>query len=383
MKKVAIIYNQLYDCTGNYIKSGGIETYLLNLSKLLSELNYSVTLFQASSVHFKKYIENLEVIGIPVAGLKRKHIIHELYKIACKWIDRKNDIIIFGSDNFSLPTKYKKCISIQHGVYWDLPIKYYTEKGGIKGQIISSYRKFMFSNYTALKDFNNCYNRVCVDYNYLNWYRTACIRELKGNIWVIPNFLEKSLEQDLVIKKHNSENNNIKIIFARRFEKIRGTGIIIDAVKSICAKYRDVSFTFAGEGKDEEWLKLNLINCNVSFTKYNYSDAIRVHMDHHIAIIPSIACEGTSFSVIEAMGAGCAIVATATGGITNLIIDDYNGLLILPNSLSLIKSLEKLILNRNLRIKLAINGHNIATQAFNIRKWRDRWQEVIGEVGKN
>jgi glycosyltransferase involved in cell wall biosynthesis len=105
-------------------------------------------------------------------------------------------------------------------------------------------------------------------------------------------------------------------------------------------------------------------------------------MDHDIAIIPSLASEGTSLAVAEAMGSGCVVVATGVGGITNMVIDGYNGLLITPNVDSIVSAVETIINNPDSSIEVAINGYNTAKNAFCLQRWQQQWLSVIEKISK-
>ena len=164
--------------------------------------------------------------------------------------------------------------------------------------------------------------------------------------------------------------------------QIRGTRIFSEATECLLSKYPDVSFTFAGEGPEEQWLRAKFTDVNrVRFTKYMPDEALDIHLKHDIAVIPSIASEGTSNSVAEAMGAGCTIVATAVGGITNMVIDHYNGLLTMPNSKSLLHALSSLVTNPSLREELGYRAYETARTAFCRELWEERWRSVLTKIG--
>ncbi|WP_420491566.1 glycosyltransferase [Neobacillus drentensis] len=54
----------------------------------------------------------------------------------------------------------------------------------------------------------------------------------------------------------------------------------------------------------------------------------------------NLGSEGTSLSLLEAMAAKCAEIATNVGGMTNIILDNYNGLIINPDESELYLALE-------------------------------------------
>ncbi len=75
-----------------------------------------------------------------------------------------------------------------------------------------------------------------------------------------------------------------------------------------------------------------------------------------ILAFPSIN-EGLGTVLLDALAAGCAVVATAVGGIPEIIVDQKTGLLVPPkNSLKLAEGIERLIVNESLAERLTADG---------------------------
>jgi len=335
-------------------------------------------MFQCGNTAFRRKIGPLTVIGVPVAHCGRKKQRRALYASALKEIDLNEDILIFGADLCSVPVKSPHCIAIQHGVSWDVPLGYGTKNRLCRSHVVLRLRKRIHIR-SAIRKFENCPNRVCVDYNFLNWYRTVLTGELSGKVWTIlnPAPLAKSEE----VAARGEATGCVRVLFARRFERYRGTRMMAHAAAQLFRDNDNVSFTFAGEGPDEEWLHHFFSGeSRVSFTKYVPSNVITTLMNHDVAVVPSLGSEGSSISVAEAMGAGCAVVATAVGGITNMIINDYNGLLVMPHLDSLLAGLRRVISDVSLRRELGRNAYQTATKAFSLERWKRSWQAVLEEV---
>ena len=107
---------------------------------------------------------------------------------------------------------------------------------------------------------------------------------------------------------------------------------------------------------------------------------MHVHLAHDIVVVPSLGSEGTSLSVAEGMGAGCAVVATNVGGITNMIIDGYNGLLVMPTAAALTTALERVIADPELRQALGSKAYETAVRSFSLEVWEAKWRQVLEEV---
>ena len=56
------------------------------------------------------------------------------------------------------------------------------------------------------------------------------------------------------------------------------------------------------------------------------------------------------------MACGCAVVATNVGGLCNLVINNFNGLLVNPNPEEISDAITRLVDNKELRLKLINNA---------------------------
>ena len=70
-------------------------------------------------------------------------------------------------------------------------------------------------------------------------------------------------------------------------------------------------------------------------------------------------------------------VSPTIGGMTNIVIDKFNGLMVQPNENSLYNALKQLIEDEKQRMQLAKNAYETVKSSFNINIWRDRWKNVI------
>lgn len=381
--KVVMIYYNFLDSTGTERRIGGVETYLWNLSKLISERGDEPVLLQPAITRFEKRIGHVKVIGVESNRRRlRKNTRKDLYEAAFSLIDSSKDIIVFGTDHASVRTDYPRTLSIQHGISWDLPSRFL--RGNFLGKMpfIPDWVCKRYVNYRCYLYFNNCPNRVCVDYNFLNCYRIQITDIPQGNIWVIPNFVDIPNSYQPDMKRHHTKP--VRIIFARRFVEYRGLHLMIQSAIRLLKMFPKVEFCFAGEGPDQPLINETFKNePRVCIQKYLPDESLQIHDKFHIAVVPSLASEGTSLSLAEAMAAGCAVVASNVGGMTNMVIHGYNGFLINPDVDNLTKVLYKLINDSDLRLKLGERAAATARDAFSLINWKSRWSEVLDQVQKN
>jgi len=84
----------------------------------------------------------------------------------------------------------------------------------------------------------------------------------------------------------------------------------------------------------------------------------------HIACLPSYR-EGLPLALIEAMASGRPCVTTDVPGCREVVQDGQNGFLVPPRDpANLAKALRKLILDKDLRIKMGDRGRIMALERF-------------------
>ena len=379
--KTAILYNKFLDARGETQKLGGVETYILNLARTCLENGIETCIYQYADVAFHAVKDGIPIQGIRTAGLSPAQRREKLYNAAWAELDPREDVLIFGADHQSVPARHRHCVSIQHGVFLDLPAEMMTPSKLMRYAFLRRLKKRRVVNsqmrYTA-----NCRNIVCVDHNFLNWYRTACCDFPVGRFWVILNFT-RIPDASTVQRKLGREKNGVDVLFARRFVPQRGVRLMTTVAQRLLGRYADLRFTFAGEGPDQAIVEAALGNHPaVRLRKYLPDEALGIALEHDVSVIPSLASEGTSLSVAEGMAAGCAVVATNVGGITNMIIDGFNGVLCQPAAEDVEQAIQSLMDNRHRIGLLGKRAYETAAESFSIDRWKSCWLKVIREVAE-
>lgn len=372
MRRVHIIYTGFVTDDGERITLGGVQTYLLNLTKVFHDLGFEIHFYKPADINKDNYLSGLFVHLIRTSIPKRFPIlrIKTVFRRMKERINKDSDLVLFADDLFSCRARGYRTISIQHGIFWDVPQEMIIGKVRFAWvyfrKQLNSIQRLIHSTFSTIQ--------VCVDYNYVNWYRSLMPYSISKLI-VIPNFTE-------LLPKIEKPTDYINIVFARRFEKMRGTRIFADAIFRVLNEYKNVKVTLAGWGSDEQWLRSKLeVYPNVEFTTYKSEESLAFHSRFHIAVVPTIGSEGTSLSLLEAMSAQCAVIGSDVGGITNILIDGFNGLMVPSgDSEALYKALIQLITNPELRLQLSEAGYHTVKTGFSIDKWRDKWIESINKA---
>ena len=183
------------------------------------------------------------------------------------------------------------------------------------------------------------------------------------------------------------KKNNVKIVvFTGRLSREKGLDTLIKAWSLISRTIESKLFIV---GEDD--LSRNIANeIKVLVAQFDLEDSViftgRVEdtTDYLIAsdifVLPSIA-EGMSNSLLEAMAAGCAIIASDIAPNKELIIDNFNGLLFkVGNELALSEKLIALLSNQLLCEKLGKTAKQTAIERYSIDKVADKYIQLYHEL---
>mgnify|MGYP004656604703 CR=1 FL=1 len=368
-KRIFILISSFLDYIGIDFKIGGVQTYCFELSKLLINNQTKVTIYQFANTDFETSYEGVRVIGkkVPIKNYnKAKKMLYKKFLKEAK-PDKNNDILLFITDYMIVKNDFAKSIAIQHGVAWD--ITSYKKESNTSNILKIIYNSIgTIKKYMRYKLVNNI---VAVDYNFLNWYRTQ-VKNINNKIIVIPNFVGTINRRELL------KDGTIKIIFARRFVPYRGTRLFAKVIERLLVEFNNLQITIAGDGPDEQFIKENLNKYqNVCLTRFSPEESFDIHSKHDIAVVPTLGSEGTSLSLLEAMGAGCAVVCTNVGGMTNIVLNRYNGIMISPSEEELYAALKELIENYEFRRFLSQKAVETVQCSFNKERWDNEWLKII------
>ena len=81
------------------------------------------------------------------------------------------------------------------------------------------------------------------------------------------------------------------------------------------------------------------------------------------------------------MSAQCAVITSDVGGITNIVVDGYNGLMTPAGDVEALYQAIKFLLNNPHEMKrLSSNAYEMVKSSFSYEKWKMEWKKVIKEV---
>ncbi|MGL5681626.1 MAG: glycosyltransferase family 4 protein [Marinifilaceae bacterium] len=373
-----IITPPIYNFSSRSYNIGGVETYIRDLSIALKDSSEKIIIVQPGNDQLEDQVNKITIRSVNTFQDNSKSY-QKIYDLLFKE-NGPNGVYIIATDQINIKSKHQYTIAIQHGIAFDIPKDFIPGFWGYN-LWLSRINKLLRC-LRNISRFHRVRNSICVDYNYYNWYRTLDTIPKDKRVAVIPNYCSEYINNDELSRKLQSQNNQVKILFARRFVNYRGTIMFANVAKKLLDKYDHVDITFAGSGLLSDYLHKEFDNyARVTITSFESKESISFHKHFDIAVVPTIFSEGTSLSLCEAMAAGCYVVATHVGGMTNMIIDSFNGTLCAPEEKALDDALEHILNLPKLEFcNIVKNGHESAMLGFSYEKWKKRWNDFVKSI---
>ena len=357
-KHVAILAPQFFDLEGGSTFIGGAERYLLELTRIIREFNHEPVVFQSASREWERKYGDITFYGLDTKGNNQKLnvLFHKVVK--------PDSPVIYLAFNLAAPFCNEDSLGISHGVFWDHKEYDFPEER-------------MQSNEQLLAAIANLARVVSVDTNTINWLRTMQ-PSLADKCVYIPNFVDTEIFR----KPEKYGNDKLVVLYPRRLYPARGFWLVKEIIPEFLDAYPNIEFHFVGQADPDEKEAMSRLMGEypqrVLWKTLDMQDMQQAYEQADITLIPTIYSEGTSLSCLEAMAAGNAVIATNIGGLTDLVIHGFNGLLIEPSVTGLHDALALLCENQELRTHLRKNARQVAG-AFTIESWQNRWRKVLEE----
>lgn len=352
--RTAHIYTVTFmDFAGQRVYPGGAERYIFDLAKILDELGLSVVVYQGGNEHWTRQIGNIRVVAIPWRNT--------LYQLSVDFGEctAPAAVNIYSPFTLAVAWRFRPSIGICHGVYWD-------HEGFTLFN--DDVRRDVFS---ALLHLDEC---ISVDANSVNVIR-ASRPELAKTMSYVPNYVGEEF-----FLEPRRDPARVRLLFPRRLYGPRGYWLLAEIVPDLIEEHPNLDFVFVGDSDEKERKHVTELVARFP-SRVRHVVALPQEMTTHyqaadITVIPTVASEGTSLSALEALAAGSAVIATDVGGLSNVVIDGHNGLLVSPTAADLRMAINTLVTRPALRKRLQREGRRSA-RAFSKGKWSSSWKRVL------
>jgi glycosyltransferase involved in cell wall biosynthesis len=203
-----------------------------------------------------------------------------------------------------------------------------------------------------------------------------CGNQVRDKIVVIHCGVDTQVFQPIV---RDTSSGSLTILCTGTLHEVKGQTYLIEACKLL--NERGIAFTcnFVGDGPDQQMLseqiaKAGLHNRVFLLGRRTREQVAELLRGADVVVAPSVPTsqgkrEGIPVVLMEAMGSGVPVIASAISGIPELVEHECSGLLTPPRDAAAIAAaLEQLFRNPELRHKLGQAGREKVVQEFDLAR---------------
>ncbi|MDH3891777.1 MAG: glycosyltransferase family 4 protein [candidate division Zixibacteria bacterium] len=175
----------------------------------------------------------------------------------------------------------------------------------------------------------------------------------------------------------------VVVMAAGRFSREKGQRLLVETAARIIEQDRRLHFVLYGDGPDLGPVKRQVAGCSypTQIRLPGFSAMVISYLKSADILVNPSYSEGLPNVVLEAMAVGTPVVATAVGGVPELIVNRQSGLLVpAGDSNGLGEAILLLAEDLPIRKRLAENGQQVVRQRFTFEQQAKKLTEVYEEV---
>ena len=206
----------------------------------------------------------------------------------------------------------------------------------------------------------------------------------KDDVLICPNGVPESLQYEPSAERNNPVP---QILFLSNLIVSKGVIVLLDALKILNERGVDFACSFVGGETDElnaerfaEEVKRRGLEGHAFYAGRKYGSEKTPYFENADVFAFPTFYHNEAFPLvnIEAMEFKLPIVSTNEGGIPDMVVNGENGLICERNNAeSLATALEKLLLDKNLRIQYGENGYKKFKSEFTLQSFENRIVEIL------
>lgn len=188
--------------------------------------------------------------------------------------------------------------------------------------------------------------------------RDSVIARYSLKLWQSPIVYNGTDLSKCFVRQNYKAHNPFRFIHIGRFSLQKNHGVIISAAERLKAdRYKFVINLIGGAGNEKERMDevtKKGLNDVINFSGLQ-SDIFPFLSESDCFILPSLY-EGMPVTLVEAMGCGMPVIASAVGGVPDMIENEASGILIEPNVDSLVNAMQRVMVDDGLRKSIGLNA---------------------------
>jgi glycosyltransferase involved in cell wall biosynthesis len=195
-----------------------------------------------------------------------------------------------------------------------------------------------------------------------------------GRVWYVPN----GTEEGFFLNRDYRDRSPLKLLYVGTWLDRKGVYYLADSFSLLAKKLPGIQLSVAGCVSLADHVRKFFApeyRGQVEVTPFiKREDMPAMYAKHDIFVFPSLV-EGMPLTLLEAMATGMPVVTTNGSGMSDIIEDEFNGLLVGPaDAAALAQAVERLCRSVELRKQLGLAGRET------VRRYT--WEDVTKKLEK-
>ncbi|MFH1098866.1 MAG: glycosyltransferase [Candidatus Uhrbacteria bacterium] len=201
----------------------------------------------------------------------------------------------------------------------------------------------------------------------------------RGKIAVIPN----GVDVERFRPSPPTPRRGVRFLAVGRFVPQKGLEVLLDAFAIIRDVLPDATLEIVGDGPLRSTLEAQVHSYHladrVMFLGFR-RDTAQIYTRADVLVMPS-RWEGFGIAAVEAAACGLPVVASAVGGLMEVVVDQETGILVPPGEPKLLAdAMRDLATDAPRRILFGHAGRRHVEKNYNIRRVVERYEELYEEL---
>jgi glycosyltransferase involved in cell wall biosynthesis len=377
---------------------GGAEIHLGGMIDVVRRHGFQVKVIQ----NWRSTETIYEEDGLTVLGVRGSNIFPGVNLRWRRGLTKETELIHFNMMVQAVPFANGRTTASCHGLTWDIPLRGVDSRWLPTTPLKFRAQRWLLRKwnwFAARYAVNHCRKVLSVDSSLLRLIQHA-IPDRRDKVEVIPNFVDverfRPGDEPTLREELGFAPDDIVVFFPRNISLQRGYHILDELVHRLRHSHPQVKFLVAGRGivqgemakgvtphSSEGRLAASLqeagLTDQVRFIGSVPHDGMpRLYRAADLVIIPTYFSEGTSLSALEAMATGKPLIVSNIGGLTDLVLDGYSGLVVRPHANEFADKIIETIERPQLAAERAGRALEIARAAYNQELWESRIERFLG-----
>jgi glycosyltransferase involved in cell wall biosynthesis len=356
---------------------GGAEIILYDLCRLLRCKGHTVTVIQYGNVSREFEYDGINIRQVKAPSfrvLNKFGITRRFHGGGFFWkehLDSNVDRVHFHYYYLAYPHGDESMTGFSHGIDWDCPwyknsYSYHDLRDRFSFHLM---QKITGKVLARLK-------RIIANDDYFRRYVQSAYPQFAGKVSVVPNYVDTSIfhpgvQPDKAILERFGDK--IRVLLPKMPARERGTDIAIRAMALLNRK--NLVLLIAGDSSARPFFERMAgeygVDDRVVFLGHrdHFSEMPGVYAAADIVIVPSPCREATALAVLEGMAVGKPVIASAIGGIPEIISSEEIGMLIRPTDTKLAGAIARLADDAETRKHIGESASTHVIRKFTQNHW--------------